>query len=108
MLLTQTQTTGGGGGGKKSDDTLNEIATDILSKVRNFFQTFFFSELIIAYLLHFSFIHFFVHFSFYLLLLFIFISLYKFVYPVLSLFPVCNMYIRLFVDDCTVRSRSSS
>ena len=34
MLLTQTQTTGGGGGGKKSDDTLNEIAADILSKVR--------------------------------------------------------------------------
>eukprot|EP00800_Vazella_pourtalesii_P007117 TRINITY_DN1940_c0_g2_i1.p1 TRINITY_DN1940_c0_g2~~TRINITY_DN1940_c0_g2_i1.p1 ORF type:complete len:619 (+),score=167.30 TRINITY_DN1940_c0_g2_i1:94-1857(+) len=33
VLLTQTQTTGGGGGGKKSDDTLNEIATDILSKM---------------------------------------------------------------------------
>ena len=32
MLLTQSQS-GGGGAGKKSDDTLLEIAKDILSKV---------------------------------------------------------------------------
>ena len=32
ILLTQSQK-GGGGSGKKTEDTLNEIAADILSKV---------------------------------------------------------------------------
>ena len=34
VLLTQSQS-GGGGAGKKTDDTLLEIAKDILSKVNN-------------------------------------------------------------------------
>ena len=33
VLLTQSQS-GGGGGGKKTDDVLEEIAADVLTKVR--------------------------------------------------------------------------
>ena len=33
VLLTQSQSGGAGGGGKKTDDVLEEIAADVLTKV---------------------------------------------------------------------------
>jgi dynein heavy chain len=39
ILVTQSTSSGGGGGGKSSEDILNEIATDVLSKLRPPYDT---------------------------------------------------------------------